>query len=68
MEFPLSISDIGLWVAVMALILIVTSEFLVQHSDYFGDFAIDTKRLRLAALFLGASFMVTVLLRAFSPV
>jgi len=67
-EFPLSIPDISLWLAVMAMILLVTSEFIAPHSDYFGDFAIDTTRLRLAALLLGASFMVTVLLRAFSPV
>lgn len=60
-------SDISLWIAVMAIILLVTSELMVPHSDAFGDFAIDKTRLRLVALILGASFMVTVLLRVIVP-
>ena len=67
MNFPLSIWDISLWIAVTAIILLVTSELLAPYSDYFGDFVIDKTRLRLAALILGAAFMVTVLLRAVMP-
>ena len=67
MEFPLSLSDISLWIAFMAIILLVTSELIGPHSDTFGDFAIDKRRLRLVALMLGAAFIITVILRIFSP-
>jgi len=67
MGFPLSIWDISLWIAVTAIILLVTSELLAPYSDYFGDFVIEKTRLRIAALVLGTAFMVTVLLRAFMP-
>lgn len=67
MQFPLSISDIGLWIAVMAIILLVTSELISPYSEHFGDFVIDKTRLRLVALILGAAFMVTVLLRVIAP-
>jgi len=63
MQFPLSISDISLWIAVMAIILLVTSELVSPYSEHFGDFVINKARLRLVALILGASFMVTILLR-----
>jgi len=62
--FPLSIWDISLWIAVMAIILLITSELIASYSEYFGDFVIDKTKLRLAALILGAAFMITVLLRA----
>jgi hypothetical protein len=67
MYFPLSLWDISLWVAVTAIILLVTSELLAPYSDYFGDFVIEKTRLRIAALILSAAFMVTVLLRAIMP-
>jgi len=67
MRFPLSIWDISLWIAVTAIMLLVTSELLAPYSDYFGDFVIDKTRIRLAALLLGATFMVTVMLRAIMP-
>jgi len=65
--FPLSIWDISLWIAVTAIVLLVTSELLAPYSDYFGDFVVDKTRLRIAALVLGAAFMVTVILRAIMP-
>jgi len=67
MGFPLSIWDISLWIAVTAIILLVTSELLAPYSDHFGDFVIEKARLRIAALVLGLAFMVTVVLRAFMP-
>jgi hypothetical protein len=60
-------SDISLWIAVMAIILLITSELISPYSEHFGDFAIDKARLRLVALILGAAFMVTVLLRVITP-
>lgn len=67
MNFPLSIDDIGLWIAVTAIVLLVTSELMGSYSTYFGDFVIEKKRLRLVALMLGAAFLVTVILRAVMP-
>jgi len=67
LNFPLSIWDISLWIAVTAIIMLVTSELMGSYSDYFGDFVIEKTRLRLVALILGAAFIVTVLLRAAVP-
>lgn len=67
MYFPLSLWDISVWIAFTAIILLVTSELLAPYSSYFGDFVIDKTKLRLAALILGAAFMVTVVLRAILP-
>ena len=64
MHFPLSLWDISLWIAITALILLITSELLTPYSEHFGDFVIDKTRLRLVALSCGAAFMATVLLRA----
>lgn len=63
MQFPLSLWDISLWMAITAIILLVTSELLAPYSDYFGDFVIEKSRLRLAALVLGFAFMITVIYR-----
>jgi len=59
-------SDISLWIAITAIILLITSELLFSYSGHI-NFPIDKTRLRLTALILGAAFMVTVLLRAISP-
>jgi hypothetical protein len=67
MNFPLGLWDISLWIAVTAVILLVTSELIEPYSEYFGDFVIEKTRLRLAALLLGTAFMVTVLLRVILP-
>lgn len=61
MNFPLSLDQISFWIAITAIILLVTSELLAPYSDYFGDFVIEKTRLRLAALILGAAFIVTVI-------
>jgi len=63
MNFPLSISDIGLWLAVMAIMLLITYELLISstHSSY----VIDKKQFRLVALALGIGFMATVVMRVF---
>jgi hypothetical protein len=68
MRFPLSISDIGLWLAVTAIILLVTSELLSSSTGKLGNVAVEKKRLRIAALTLGLGFMATVVLRIFQPI
>lgn len=63
MNFPLSLWDVSLWIALTAIILLVTSELIGSYSEYFGDFVIEKMRLRIAGLVLGAAFMATVILR-----
>jgi hypothetical protein len=53
--------------AAMAIILLATSELIAPYSDYFGDIVIDKKRLRLAAIILGAAFLITVAVRVIVP-
>jgi len=67
MQFPLSLSDISLWIAFTAIILLITSELLSPYSERLGDFVIEKTRLRLVAILLGAAFMITVLMRVISP-
>ena len=65
MNFPLSISDLSLWLAVMAIILLITSELLSSSAEYSKNIVVEKKRLRLVALALGMGFMITVIMRAF---
>ena len=67
MRFPLSVSDIGLWLAATAIILLVTSELLSGSTGRLGNVAVEKKRLRIVALALGLGFMATVIMRVFQP-
>lgn len=66
MNFPMSFSDISLWLAVMAIILLVTSELLTSPAGPLRNLAIEKNRLRLLALALGLGFIITVIMRAFN--
>jgi hypothetical protein len=59
--------DISLWLAVMAIILLITSELLSSSTEYLRDIVIEKSRLRLVAIGLGLAFMVTVIMRVFQP-
>jgi len=61
---PLSFWDLSLWLAVTAIILLVTSELL---SPYYGrtSIIVNKKRLRTVALSLGILFMITVFIRVY---
>jgi len=67
MSFPLSFWDISLWLAITALILLVTSELL---SPYYGktDIRISKKRLRNVAFAVSILFLATVAIRIISIV
>ncbi|MGQ9538268.1 MAG: hypothetical protein ACUVTE_01585 [Candidatus Bathycorpusculaceae bacterium] len=67
MNFPMSLSDISLWLAVMAIILLITSELISSATEYSGNIVIERKRLRLVALAFGMGFMATVVMRVFQP-
>jgi uncharacterized membrane protein YgaE (UPF0421/DUF939 family) len=65
MNFPLSLSDISLWLAVTAIILLITSELMYSLPEYSARIMINKKRLRLVAIGVGLAFLVTVVMRIF---
>jgi hypothetical protein len=65
MNFPLTMYDLSLWLAVTAIVLLITSELLFSSTEYFRNIVIERNRLRLAALTLGIGFLATVVMRAF---
>lgn len=67
MKFPLTASDIGLWLAVTAIILLITSELISSSTGALGNVAIEKKRLRLIAILLGMGFMADVIIKVFVP-
>jgi hypothetical protein len=62
MDFPLLLWDISLWLAVTAIVLLVTSELV---SPYYGKTSlfINKKRLRNVALTVSTLFLTTVSIR-----
>lgn len=62
MQFPLGFWNISLWLAVTAIILLITSELI---SPYYGqtNLHINKKRLRNVALTVSTLFLVTVAVR-----
>ncbi len=67
MRFALTASDISLWLAVTAIILLITSELLYSSPEYSARIRFEKKRLRLVALGCGLAFLVTVVMRIFQP-
>jgi hypothetical protein len=63
MIFPLSIDGVSLWLAVTALILLVTSELLNALPDYASRIPLDKTIIRLMAIGCGLGFAVTVVMR-----
>jgi len=62
MTFPLGFWDISLWLAVTAIILLITSEMI---SPYYGkiNIYINKKRLKNTALAVSIAFLFTVAVR-----
>lgn len=65
MNFPLTLSDISLWLAVTAIILLITSEIINSTAE--PNIIIEKKRLQLIAQAMGISFLATVIMRIFQP-
>jgi hypothetical protein len=63
MIFPLSLYDLSLFLAVIAIILLITSEVLYASPEYSSKVIIDKKLLRLIAVGCGLAFAVTVVMR-----
>jgi hypothetical protein len=67
MWFPLGFWDLSLWTAVVAIILLITSELL---SPYYGrtGIMINRRRLRFVALMVAFVFLSTVAYRVYEIV
>jgi hypothetical protein len=68
MIFPLSFSDISLWLAATAIVLLVTSELLYSLPEISARLMIDKEHLRFVALGCGLGFIITVMMRVFQAV
>jgi hypothetical protein len=64
MQIPLTFWDISLWLAVTAIILLITAELI---SPYYGqtNLLIDKKKLKNAALITAVLFLITVAIRIY---
>jgi len=67
MNFPLSFLDISLFLAVTAIILLITSELI---SPYYGktNLLINKKRLKRAALIVSILFLMTIVVRIYGMI
>jgi len=65
MDFPLGFWDISLWLAITAIILLITSELMLP---YYGkiNILINKKRLKNTALTVSILFLATVVIRIIS--
>ena len=64
MQIPLDFWNVSLWLAVTAIILLITAQLI---SAYQGEatILIEKRRLRNAALATGVLFLVTVAIRVY---
>ena len=62
MNFPLNLWDISLWLAIAAIILLITSEIL---SPQYGkiNIRLNRKKLRNSALAISILFLTTIAIR-----
>lgn len=64
MQVPLDFWNIGLWLAVTSIILLITAQ-LVSAYDGPASLLINAKRLKHAALIMGLLFLATVAIRIY---
>jgi len=62
MTFPLTLWDISLWLAVTAIILLITAELISPHYGQ-TNILINKKRLKNVALTTSMLFLATVTIR-----
>jgi cytosine/uracil/thiamine/allantoin permease len=64
MQVPLTFWDISLWLAITAIILLITAELI---SPYYGqtNILINKKKLKNAALITAILFLITVAIRIY---
>ena len=64
MQFPLSLSEIWVWLAIVTILLLSTSEFLSPYYKGVG-IVIEKKRLKLVASSICLLFISTFLVQLF---
>ena len=64
MQFPLSFWDLSLWLAVTAIILLITSELISPHYGR-TNLLVNKKRLKNVALTVSILFLITVAIRIY---
>jgi hypothetical protein len=62
-KFPLSLWDISLWLAVTAIVLLITSEILSSQRYGRINIRIDKKKLHNVAIVVSIVFLATVAIR-----
>lgn len=67
MSFPLSFSDISLWLGVLTVILLVASELISAYSRQVM-IIVEKRRLRVIALVFSILFVLVVLVRIYGIV
>jgi hypothetical protein len=65
MQIPIDFWNVSLWLAVTAIILLITTQ-LVSAYDGPASLRIEKRRLRNAALTIGLLFLATVAIRIYS--
>lgn len=61
MNLPFSFTEIHIWLAFSAIVLLFTSEVITHYKGL--TFILNKKRFRFAALVLGILFAITIVLR-----
>jgi hypothetical protein len=64
MQLPVSLDGITLWLGAMAILLLVTSEFISPYYRHIG-LTIEKKRLRQAALIFSTLFLLIAIIRIY---
>ena len=64
MQIPLDFWNVSLWLAVTAIILLITAQ-LASAYDGPATLLIEKKRVKNAALFMGTLFLITVAMRIY---
>lgn len=67
MKFPLGFNDISLWLAIIAIIILSTSELSSPKYGQIG-LVIEKDRLRMVALILGIIFLCTAAIRIYDMI
>jgi len=63
MNFPLTLTDISIWLSFTAIIILITSELLNLSPEYSSKIPVDKKRMRFAGIGVGLAFLITVYLQ-----
>jgi uncharacterized membrane protein len=66
MKFPLSFEDLSLWLAVIAIILLVTTQLISPHGK--TSILLNKKRLRNVAFAVSTLFMIVMALQIYRTI